>query len=133
MSYNGFLLKVGKNEIPLKYFGLDTYKILRSTSDFDSYRDADGVLHRNALSHKVMKVEFTTPYMYGEELDTLMNLIRSQYTNATEKKVIISAYDKESNSYVSATCYVPDITFQIAQNSPRGFVYAPTRIAFIEY
>lgn len=133
MSYNGFLLRVGNNEIPLKYFSLDSYKILRSTSDFDSYRDANGVLHRNALSHKVMKIEFSTPYMYGDDLDVLMNLIRSQYINQDEKKVIITAYDKESNSYVSATCYVPDITFQIAQNSPRGLLYAPTRIAFIEY
>lgn len=133
MAYSNYLVKVGNYTIPENFIKYDSFSALYSTTDLDSYRDANGVLHRNALSHKVAKVEFETPYMYSSDVDTLMSNIRSNFTSLVEKKANVSVYIKEINDYVTGYMYMPDVTFQIAQNSPNGFIYAPIRIAFIGY
>ena len=63
MAYKGYLLKIGDWEFPLKYIRAETYVALRSGQDLDSYRDADGNLHRTALDNFLYKIEFETPPM----------------------------------------------------------------------
>ena len=82
MAYNGFLIKVGDYTIPTnKYIKANSYSALYSTSDLDSYRDANGVLHRQALDHKLLKIEFETPAMLtNDEMSALMANIQSKRT-----------------------------------------------------
>lgn len=133
MAYTDYLIKVGTKKIPNKYIAIESFKVTKHTQDIDSYRDATGVLHRNVLSHRVMKAEFTTPTMYASDVNDLMTLINGQYSDSTTKTATVSFYDAESNGYVSMPSYVPDIEFSIRENSPRGFIYNPVRIAFIGY
>ena len=133
MAYSDYLIKVGTKKIPNKYISLESFKVTKHTQDIDSYRDATGKLHRNVLSHKVMKAEFTTPTMYASDVDALMTLISGQYSDANTKTVTVDFYDAETQTYVSMPAYVPDIEFNIKENSPRGFIYNPVRIAFIGY
>lgn len=133
MAYGNYLLKVGTYEVPLRYIKTETYSVLHSTTDLDSYRDANGVLHRNALAHKVNKVEFSTPPMFASDFNVLMSNISSQYTNTTEKKCSVSCYIPEIDSYETSNMYVPDITVSILENNPKGFIYDSVRIAFIGY
>lgn len=135
MAYSGYLIKLGSNavEIPLKYICLDSYSVTYSTQDIDSYRDATGVLHRNVLPNRVVKVEFTTPIMRAADVMTFMSIINGAYANSSTKTVSVKWYNPESNDYKTMDCYVPDITFTIKENSPSGFIYNPVRIAFIGY
>lgn len=135
MAYNGYLLKLNGYTVPEKMIQYDSFNVLLSTTDLDSYRDADGYLHRNALSHKVAKVEFNTPILQSGDFETFMANVRSQYSNSTEKKILnCSVYIIETNSYVTCDMYLPDITPSILKkNSDGSFLYNPVRFAFIGY
>jgi len=133
MAYNGYLIKVGNYSLPLSFIKAETYKVTKCGQDLDSSRDAYGVLHRNALDHFCNKVEFNTIPMRNEQMEVLLANIRSQYTNATEKKANVEVYIPETNSYVTQDMYVPDIEFEIKFANNEYIIYAETRIAFIAY
>ena len=134
MAYQGYLLKIGGNIIPLKYMRASTYQALRSGQDLDSYRDADGELHRTALEHFLYKVEFETPpLMTDVEMTKFLRLIQSQYIDVTETKVHMELYVPELNAYVEQDAYVPDIPFTIYYADSEKVQYEQTRVAFIGY
>lgn len=139
MAYSNYLISLNGTPISDKYIKYDSYSVLYSTSDLDSYRDTEGKLHRRALPHRLAKIEFETPPMYKSEFDTLMALLSSKYSSgdeyANQKRIAnVSAFIPELNDYISADMYVPDITVKIQQRkSNTEFIYAPTRIAFIAY
>ena len=83
MSYNGFLIKVGDYEISMKRFiAAESYQVTRNVQDLDSYRDADGVLHRNALQHAPIKVEFNTPALLtNTDIAEFMGNLKSRVIN----------------------------------------------------
>lgn len=133
MAYNGFLLQVGGYVVPMNFIKIESYSVTYSTMDLDPYRDANGVLHRNALGHKVGNLVFETPIMYQRDFAAVMANIRSQYTNAVEKKVSATFYVPELDTYLTQDMYIPDISVQIVQNSPNGLVYGNTQINLIAY
>lgn len=135
MAYNGYLLKLNGYTVPEKFIQYDSYSVLLSTTDLDSFRDADGTLHRTALAHKVAKVEFNTPIIHSKDFENIMANIRAKYSSAIEKKITnCSVYIIETNSYVTCDMYLPDITPSILKkNSDGSFYFNPIRFAFIGY
>lgn len=159
MAYNGFLLKVAKSNIndgfiiPDKFIQVSSYQVTLATQDVDSYRDANGILHRDSvLSHKVAKIEFNTPYMNSRDFNAIMEKIRAEYTDSTNSNHYrdsvmksfgaVSVYVPELDGYKtfakntdgSKAMYMPDITVQIhKRNADGSFIYEPCRIAFIGY
>lgn len=133
MAYSNFLIEVGTYVIPNKFIKADSWQSTYETVDFDSYRDANAYLHRNALADRKIKVEFETPYMYKKDFDTLMMNIRNQYVSAVEQSANITAYVDEIGDYVTQKCYLVNVNPKVAQNSPLGIIYQPTRIAWIGY
>lgn len=134
MSYSGFLIKVGSFEIPLSWMRAETYSVALHGQDLDSYRDADGLLHRQALEYVVPKVEFNTPAMKKQkEFAGFMANIRANYINATEKRVSATVYIPEIDDYVTQDMYVPDITPSIYFANGNDIWYNEIRIAFIGY
>ena len=132
--YNGTLIKLGNYELPLRYIKAETYQVLFSTNDLDSYRDANGELHRNALDHKVAKVEFQTPpLLTNHQVSELMRNIQLQYTNAREKKLLVTMYIPEMDDYVTQEMYIPDIQFTIYGIFGSVIKYNAFRLAFIGY
>ena len=134
MAYQGYLIKVGSYTIPLNMIAYDTYKVLMSTQDLDSFRDADGELHRTVLLHKLCKVEFETKNMLtNTQFATLMSNISANYIDANEKKVSAMFYVPEIDDYVTAYMYIPDITPQINTVINNVIKYDQIRLAFIGY
>lgn len=133
MAFSGNLISVGSYTIPNKYIKYDSWSSTYETVDYDSYRDANGDLHRNALANRKLKVEFTTPYMYKADFDALMSGIRSNYVSSVEQSANVTAYIDEIGDYVTQKCYLVNVNPKIAQNSPIGIIYQPTRICFIGY
>lgn len=133
MAYRGYLIDINGYHIPLKFMRADTYKVSLNGQDLDSYRDADGYLHRQALEHTVPKIEFNTPFMDNEQVEELMSNIRSHYTNSTEKKLQVLCYIPELNDYWQGDVYMPDVNFQIYRITGEKIEYSETRIAFIGY
>lgn len=134
LAYQGYLIKIGDYKIPLNYIRAETYSALKSGQDLDSYRDADGKLHRTALEHFLYKVEFETKAMLtNTEMTELLSNIQEQYIDKTEKKVHMTLYVPETDSYEEQDAYMPDIPFSPYIVTSEYIKYNPTRIAFIGY
>ena len=136
MAYNGYLLKVGNYEIDgTNYINYDSYSVTRNVQDLDSYRDAFGVLHRNALEHAPIKIELETrDGLTNDEVGEFMGSIRANFTNSTERKSTVTMFVPELNDYVTQEMYMPDPQFKIKKIDVNNVVrYSKTRIAFIGY
>ena len=135
MAFNGYLIKVvnGANSytIPLEYMKLESYKIApNQRQDLDSYRDANGYLHRNVLSHTASKIEFETPYLYRSQMRSLIQNIRALFSDNLARTLTLEYYDEESDTYKTGTFYMPGT---VEYNLYNKNIYAPSRFAFIEY
>lgn len=131
MAFQGYLIKVGNYTIPLTYMKLESYKSAPDQrQDLDSYRDADGVLHRNVLPHTATKIEFETPYLFMSQLQELIQNIRSNFLTSIARDCTLTYYDEETNSYKTGHFYMPGTMEYTMYNKQ---IYAPCRFAFIEY
>ena len=143
----GYLVKVGDYTIPFRYIKADTYSCVWSATDFDSYRDANGTLHRDSVApNRVMKVEWETPDMSDSEFETLMANIRAQYLTSDAvdgedlfkgkkaKSCYVTAWMPEEHTFKTDTCYLTsDVNFSIRYADENGIRYNPVRFAFIGY
>lgn len=134
MSYSGFLVKVGDYAIPEKIIRPESYKAGPNTLDLDSYRDANGILHREALEHVPFKVEFETIAMLtNKTYPELMANISRNFINAREQKFIGTVYVCALDDYITQNMYMPDTLPTIYNISDGVIRYNPVRIAFIGY
>lgn len=134
MAYQGYLIKVGDFKIPLSWIRADSYSVLLSGQDLDSYRDTDGKLHRTALEHTLAKVEFETPNMKtNTQVSAFLKKIQDNYTDKIEKKVSATVYIPELDDYTTQDMYIPDITFTMYSANETEIKYNAFRIALIEY
>jgi hypothetical protein len=124
-----------KIPFPNKYIKYDTYKYTKSVQDLDSYRDANGVLHRTALAHRIIKAEWNSPPLHLADYQAMVSLIESNYIVETERKLNVNYYDINSDKYVQGYVYVPDFTPQIygVEESRNDIVVNEVRFAIIEY
>ena len=137
MAFAGYLIKVGNYEIDGTYYiNWDNYNVTRQIQDLDSYRDANGVLHRNALDHVPIKVEFETrENLTNSDIATFFGNIRANYTVPKERRAMITAYVPELDSYITQEMYMADPQFKIKRIEPKTNVihYERVRVAFIGY
>jgi len=131
MAFNGqYYLKVGDYPIPLEFMAYKTYVLQRNVQDLDSYRDADGLLHRNVLPHIAYKAEFETPIMTNRQYRTFINNIKANLLDATETDVTLTYYDDWSGTYKTGHFYIVG-TLEFTHFNKK--IYQPMRIAFVEY
>lgn len=134
-AYNGYLARVGDYRIPNDYINATTYKITRNTQDLDSYNDANGKLHRNALEYVCDKLEFTTPYLWDDQVEDLLSNIRANYESRIERRASVRVYVPEFDEYKTQDMYLsnPEVTIYRIDDDKKKILYAPIRICFIGY
>ena len=139
MAFDGYLLKIGDDDnaytiTGAEYINEKSYKVTRNIQDLDSYRDANGFLHRNALEHVPLKIEINTrENLTNTQLAAFLGAIRNKYINENERKCRVTAFVPELNTYVTQEMYMPDpeITIKIIRN---GVIkYDSVRLAWIGY
>lgn len=134
MAYAGYLIKVGTYTIPLSIMRAETYTVFMSITDLDSYVDANGYLHRNALDHIANKVEFETiPLMDNTQFSSLMANLYAQMTETKERKASVTCYIPEIDDYVTQDMYMPDIKPTLYYADDSKIQYNQVRLAFIGY
>lgn len=134
MGYNGYLLKVGNFTFPQDLIRAETYSVQMNIQDLDSFRDANGDLHRTALEHVVHKAEFELkPLLTNTDVGSLFSSIRSNYTIPAERKASVTLYVPELDEYVTQNMYMPDTQFTIYGTYDGEIKYNQIRLAFIGY
>lgn len=137
MAFAGYLLKVGNFEIDGTYYiNWDKYNVTRLIQDLDSYRDANGVLHRNALDHVPIKVEFETrENLTNTDVGYFFGQIQANYTLPAERKAMVTAYVPELDTYITQEMYMadPQIKIKRIEDSTNTIKYESIRVAFIGY
>ena len=133
MSFGGYLINIGgSGEFLNKYIIAASYKVSKKILDLDSARDADGVLHRNALDHISYTIQFETKPMDNDRMQTFLGAIRNHW-DVKERKVDIQFWNPEMGTYSSSTFYMPDPEFQINHIEHGQLFYDKATIKFIGY
>lgn len=140
MAFTGYLIKVGESgyevEIPLKYMRAETYTVTpQQRLEWSAERDVTGVLHRETTPNMPPKIEFETPLMTNLDINALNTILSGAYKVVAERKLRVTYYDPESDSYKSHYCYMPDVHYQIRNVDTVNNVinYQQLRYAFIGY
>lgn len=136
MAFDGSLIKMGSGNtpLPLSYIKVQSYKVVPNRrQDLDSTRNANGVLQRTVLDHYASTVEFATIPMDNIQMATFMSLLRSKYSIEKEKKIHLTYYCPDTDSYKSGDFYVPDIEFPIIYIDGTTIQYDSVTLEFIEY
>lgn len=112
-----------------------SYKITpNSRQDLDSYRDADGILRRTALSHTATVVEFDVKMLWESELRPLMNAITGSYINYNERDAQCTYFDPETGTIKSGHFYLDsNLSFSIYAVWNGEPFYNETHFKFVEY
>lgn len=140
MAFSGYLIKVGEAgsevEIPLTYMRAETYTVTPNQRlEWSAERDTTGVLHRETVANQPPKIEFETPLMTNSDINALNTIISTAYTNSSERKLTVTYYDPETDSYKTHECYMPDVHYEIRNVDTVNNVinYEQLRYAFIGY
>lgn len=140
MAFSGYLIKVGEAgsevEIPLTYMRAETYTVTPNQRlEWSAERDTTGVLHRETVANQPPKIEFETPLMTNSDINALNTIIAAAYTNSSERKLTVTYYDPETDSYKTHECYMPDVHYEIRNVDTVNNVinYEQLRYAFIGY
>lgn len=140
MAFSGYLIKVGPSgsevEIPLKYMRAETYSVTPNQRlEWSAERDVTGVLHRETVANMPPKIEFNTPLMTNSDINALNTILSTAYSVAAERKLRVTYYDPESDSYKSHDCYMPDVKYEIrnVDDVKNVINYQELRYAFIGY
>ena len=138
MAFSGYLIKVGTTpvEIPLKYMRAETYQVTPNQRlEWSAERDVTGVLHRETTPNMPPKIEFETPLMTNSDIVALNTILQNAYTVVAERKLPVTYYDPESDTYKTHDCYMPDVHYQIRNVDTVNNVinYEELRYAFIGY
>lgn len=139
MAFAGYLIKVGGangTELPMSSIALESYKVTPDQRlETSATRSVTGILHRTTVEHKATKIEFSTPPMTNFQISRMNDLFAGYYTVPLERKLVINYYDPETDGYRDATCYMPDVDYEInhVKAEENTIVYNSVRYAFIEY
>lgn len=140
MAFSGYLIKVGPSgsevEIPLKYMRAETYSVTPDQRlEWSAERDVTGVLHRETVANMPPKIEFNTPLMTNSDINALNTILSTAYSVAAERKLRVTYYDPESDSYKAHDCYMPDVKYEMRMVDTVNNVihYNELRYAFIGY
>lgn len=139
MAYQGYLIRLqgsasGNYTITPDKIKLNSYSVVWESQDRSAYRDANGMLHRNALPSRPPKVEFYTKNMMtNAQLSNFMGAIRARSVSLKERKYIASIYIPEIDDYVTDEVYMVDPQPSIYRVDGNTIYYNSFRIAFIGY
>lgn len=133
--YSGYLFKFGNYVFPNKYINWDTFDIKpNQRQDLDSYTDANGETHRNAIPHTKTQIQFTTKQMSESSLKAIMDKMVENYKNAKERDANCTYYDTEYFSYKTGHFYLdPSLQTKILGLKNGKLWFNEITWLFIEY
>lgn len=135
MAYYGYVMRFGSDRFDMGYIYRDSFSITPNRrQDLDSYRNANGRLVRNVLSHTATTITFQTVPMKRSKFATMMTFIRNHFSNEQERKISITYYSPDIDNYKSGNFYMPDFEVTAIMQDRNGeLIYGSCTLEFIEY
>lgn len=136
MSFNGYLIKLGNTNLPYKFISAESYKCHPDQRmETSAKRVSTGVLHRATCEHTATKIEWETPAMWDADMRALTALFDANWSDAHARKITVTYYDTWTNEHKTGTFYMPDpeMNIQRVDVENHRILYAPMRVALIEY
>ena len=127
-----YLFKFGDFVFPMKHIAENGWNIApNQRQDLDSFTDANGLTHRNAVEHTKTNISIKTLDIDWDEMDSIMENIQSNYINYLERDAMCEYYDSETRTYKTGHFYLdPSVTFPV---KTFGVKYGEMTWTFIEY
>jgi hypothetical protein len=137
MAFAGYLIKAGGSggtEIPLEYMKISSYSAEVQRVERENNRAITGLLHRDVAPRTHVEIGFETKALSNTSLAALNALIRNEMIDLTQRNIMIEYYEPETDSYRTASCYMPDVQFPIRKaESQTELIFEPVKYVFIEY
>lgn len=137
MAFAGYLIKAGGSggtEIPMEYMRISTYEAGLQRVEQENNRAITGLLHRQLAQRQHVEISFETRPLSNTALAALNTLIRDEMSDIARRDITLEYYDTETDSYRTANCFMPDVSFTIRKaEGPTELIYEPVKYVFIEY
>lgn len=135
-NYKGYLISFPKvnKQFPHRLIAKETYQSTPlQRTEIKAYRDSNNKLHRITSPNYKSKVIFNTTTLTLTQLQEIRDIIKSAYTNTSQRKLQVTYWDDELMNYRTMTAYIPDITYPVQTITINSIKYNPITLTFIEY
>lgn len=132
MAFDGWLLKINGTLFPTRLIALESYQCTAGQiMDLDSYRDGDGVLHRNVLPHTAASIEFSTMELLLKDTEVLNSFL----TQENRVQCTVEYWNPNTAAYGSGTFYIADVPYEIKRVDAvrKEILYKPVKVTLTEY
>lgn len=128
------LFKFGNFEF-LEYILLDSYSIIPNARlDADTFSDANGVLHRDALEHTKTKITFYLIELSQSEMKNIMYGLTSNYIDFKQRNSNCTYFDTETFTEKTGHFYLEsNMEMKIKEIRNGEFIFSQTKLTFVEY
>lgn len=138
--FQGYLIKAGNGNaiFPHKYISLETYKSTpNQREEIEAYRD-DYTRDLTRITADGMKstIEFSTlDGLTLEEKIEIQTFFKSAMIDKKERKVILTYWNDEENTYKTAYFYLPDMQYTVQEidEEKNTMTYKTLSYKLVEY
>lgn len=129
-----FLIKFGNTELPNKYITSDGYVTTpNQRTELEAYRDANILLYRLTSPNYKTSISLTLCPMSASDKKEVQRIIESGMMNTVERKVDVTYWNEEINSYSRGVFYISDVTYSLMGRYGGENWYKPVTYQLTEY
>lgn len=135
-NFQGYLFKSGNDIFPLKYILYESWETTpNQREEIKAYRDDNTRnLTRVTAAGKKSKITFSIRDNISlEDKIIIQTFFTSHEVNAEERKIQITYWNDEENTYKTGYFYRPNATFKISHITDDTIFYKGIKIELIEY
>lgn len=134
-NWQGYLLKSGGEVFPHQYIIAESWESTpNQREEIKAYRDDNTRnLTRITAQGTKSKIKFSTRRLTLDEKEDLLAWFTRHESNHLERKINITFWNDDTNSYSSGDFYRTDTKFKIREISQETIKYDTTDITLIEY
>lgn len=145
MAFSGYLIKATKTNavFPHEYINAESYEVTpNQREELKAYRDENSRdLYRVTASGKKSRIDFSLwPGLHVADLEAVSAFFyngEAQESDPTtahaQRKIQITFWDTENQTYKTGTFYRPNTKYPIAQITNSDVTYGEITISLIEY
>ena len=136
MAFEGYLLKSGNDIFPHKYIEFSSWESTpNQREEIKAYRDDNtrNLTRVTAAGRKTAIAFKTRDNLTLDEKKEIQKFFTDHETNKAERKLPLTFWNDEDNTYKTGYFYRPNLKFPIKSISGNNIVYGSVQIDLVEY